>query len=379
MKNVLIEGWRGINHSYALVNQHQLIELQKININLFHTDLPYCSEDWNRQKNANGFDEQSNKAIQSIPGPASTDQRFDVIYRISFPYRYYPGNSERLYVFGTSEFQHIKGYVFNNGLGDAIKNPGLKVVTPSNWSKIGFLKSGFQEDQIEVIPHGIDPAVYRPISPQSRKQGRSHLGVNDDDFVFLSVGSMIGNKGIDVLLKAFSVLRKKFAHLRLVLKDQSNLYGIFPKDILAMLINEFPEQFSDEVISSIRFISRNLTFAQLNELYGCADCYISPYRAEGFNLPPLEAAASGVPIIVTGGGATDDYCHDSFAMKIHGRQISDETGTYIEPDLDSLIEQMTTLIENKNKEINPVKAVEFIHQNFTWESCTRKLADSFGC
>ena len=379
MKNILVEGWRGINHSYALVNQHQLLELKKLNVNIFHTDLPYFNKGWNKQTNANGFDELSNQVIRSIPGPPSTIQRFDITYRISFPYRYYPANSDRLYVFGTAEYQSIDGLVFNNDLSDSIKNPNVKIVTPSNWSKVGFLKSGFQEDQIEVIPHGIDPNVYKPISADKRKQARDILGLNDDDFAILSLGAITWNKGIDVLLQAFSLLRKKFRHIKLVLKDQSNLYGIFARDILGELIKEYPDRFSDEVISSIGFMSMNLTFHDLNGLYGCADCYISPYRAEGFNLTPLEAAASGVPIIVTEGGATDDYCHNSFAMKIRGKQITKANETYIEPNLDSLIEQMTILIEDRNDEIDQVNAVEFIKKNFTWSICTRKLVDSFGC
>jgi len=379
MKNVLIEGWRSINHSYALVNQYQLLELKKLNINLFHTDLPYFDASWNKQTNANGFDELSNQVIQSIPGTTSKSQKFDITYRISFPYRYYPSNSDRLYVFGTAENQSIDGKVLYNDLDDSIKNPNFKIVTPSNWSKVGFLKFGFQEDQIVVIPHGIDPNVYKPVSADRRKQVRDSLGLKDGDFVILSLGAMSWNKGIDVLLHAFSLLRKKFCHIRLVLKDQSNLYGIFARDTLAELIREYPDRFSDEVVSSIGFISMNLTVHDLNGLYGCADCYISPYRAEGFNLTPLEAAASGVPIIVTDGGATDDYCHNSFAMKICGKQITQANKTYIEPNLDSLIDQMTILIENRNNEINPVKAVEFINKNFTWATCTRKLADSFGC
>ena len=31
-KNLLIEGWRGINHSYAMINQYQIRELLKNNM-----------------------------------------------------------------------------------------------------------------------------------------------------------------------------------------------------------------------------------------------------------------------------------------------------------------------------------------------------------
>jgi hypothetical protein len=43
--SLLIEGWRGLNHSYGLVNQYQILELLKIDgLRLFHHDLPFFNE-----------------------------------------------------------------------------------------------------------------------------------------------------------------------------------------------------------------------------------------------------------------------------------------------------------------------------------------------
>ena len=38
--NILIEGWRGINHSYSLVNQWQIDELKKT-CEIFFKDAPF--------------------------------------------------------------------------------------------------------------------------------------------------------------------------------------------------------------------------------------------------------------------------------------------------------------------------------------------------
>jgi glycosyltransferase involved in cell wall biosynthesis len=379
MKSVLIEGWRGINHSYSLVNQNQLLELLKRDIKLFHMDMPYWKENWNTNSNHSGFDEASSHAIQSIPKPTEKNQKFDITYRIDYPYRFYPTNCDKLYVFGTSEYQTIENidYVYNNDFSNSRNNPDVKIITPSQWSKVGFLKAGFQESQIEVIPHGINPAIYKPISAEQRKQFRDKLKCKDDDFVLLSLGAMTQNKGIDKLVIAFSILKKSFPQLRLLLKDQRSLYGVAVENVVNPLIQKYPQYFNQTVLNSILFINGNLSLQDLNLLYGCIDCYVSPYRAEGFNLTPLEAAASGVPVVVTGGGATDDYFDSSFAMKISGTLVQNQNITYIEPDLESLLEQITILIENKNPQINPAKALEFIYQNFTWAICTQKLVDSF--
>ena len=44
---VKLEGWRGISHSYALVNQYQMLELKKRRgITLFHRDRPFPDPRW---------------------------------------------------------------------------------------------------------------------------------------------------------------------------------------------------------------------------------------------------------------------------------------------------------------------------------------------
>ena len=84
---ICIEGWRKINHSYALVNQRQLIELTKYPVLLKHRDVSFYNKNWNERKNFNGFSIEDNLIIDSIEFPKE-DEIFDVIYRISFPYNF---------------------------------------------------------------------------------------------------------------------------------------------------------------------------------------------------------------------------------------------------------------------------------------------------
>jgi len=88
---------------------------------------------------------------------------------------------------------------------------------------------------------------------------------------------------------------------------------------------------------------------QMAMLYRVADAYVTPYRGEGFNMPVLEAAASGVPVICTAGGSTDDFVDDSFALKIRSRltsiSIGDKVGDCLEPDVDHLTDLMCDVID----------------------------------
>ena len=64
------------------------------------------------------------------------------------------------------------------------------------------------------------------------------LKLKNDDFVFLNAGNMSSNKGIDYLLVAFAILRKKYKNLKLIIKDQSNLYGTSGKDIFLIRVGQ---------------------------------------------------------------------------------------------------------------------------------------------
>ena len=91
---------------------------------------------------------------------------------------------------------------------------------------------------------------------------------------------------------------------------------------------------------------------KMAQIYGAADAYVSAYRAEGFNLPVLEAAACGLPVICTEGGSTDDFVGDAFALKIKSRLlpivIDDQIGDILEPDVGHLFELMLKVMDSQS-------------------------------
>lgn len=369
---LVVEGWRHIDSSFALVNQAQLLELlERPGIGLSHRDAPMY-ENWRPAPGDAGLGAEATERIAAIPAPGA--ERADALYRISFPYRLGPGNAERVFVFMTSE-NHVfsPGHFSGDDPGD-YRRHGVRIIAPSRWSKEGIVAAGFDEADVAIVPHGVDARAFSPLEPAARADARARLGVASGDVLFANVSAMTDNKGVDKLVLAFATLRQKYRNLRLVLKDQSYLYGTSAAGFLEVFRSRVPQLASEGVMGAIRVVPTRLDRAALREIYCAADAYVSPYRSEGFNLPPLEAAACGTPCLVTAGGATEDYFHPGFAARIESTPaFSDKRGRYFEPSLDHLIALMEDVVLGRRVVHDPQQGRRWVADNFSWTRAVDRL------
>ena len=373
---ICLEGWSKINHSFSISCVNKLLEFIKLPLDLKFKETSYANNLWNYSNNFHGFSEKNTKKILSIK-PPEKNEFFDIIYRISYPFNFQKSNSKKLFVFATSEFQNINDMFINEIPGNFSYRDDLKIITPSKWSRLGFIESGFNSNQIKIVPLGVDCDIFYPVSLERKNEIRNKLKLKKEDFIILNVGNMSSNKGIDYLIVAFAILKKRYKHLKLILKDQSNLYGISGRDIFLKTKKGINGHLLDEdVENDIIFLSKNMTISILNDLYNISDCYVSPYRAEGFNLGPLEAAATGTPIIVTEGGSTDDYFNEDSGLQIKSKFINSNNHKYLEPSLESLVENTSLIIQNPRKYGNK-KSIKFIRDNFSWKKTVEKIYNIF--
>ena len=377
MKSLCVEGWRDINHSFSLLNQWQLLQFLEEDFNLYHRDMPFLKGSWNRKTNGSGLSKKQKDQISSIASP-SEEQIFDVIYRINFPFNLAEGNANKIYVFGAPSFGHCKGKIVGASPKEACERGNLEIITCSKWSKMAFLNSGFSEEKIKVIPLGVQPSSYYPIESNRRKEFRQKLGFNEDDFILLNVGALTPNKGIDLILNAYCDLKSSFPRIKLIIKDSSNLYDRTLTDIVKKIIGKKKNNIDYNLLSDVINISQNLDINGMKSLYNISDAYISPYLAEGFNLPPLEAAACGVPILVTAGGATDEYYSKEIGLQISSKKQIDQNGNiYMLPEYESLIMGIKSLLQSK-KSFDHKSCSKYVHKNFNWELTSRSLLKQFG-
>lgn len=360
---LIVEGWRFLAHSYAIVNQWQCLSLlRRSDVTLAIRDLPYYMAHWPQVHGL--FPAEADAALKALPMAAEGEEG-DATLRLSFPLDYTLAG-ERTWVFGTSELKDIAPNAVKGGL-DMLRQCQAGVITPSQWSKQGFMIAGIEERRIAVIPHGADPVIFRP-DDALREEARQRFNLTG--FTFISVGAMITNKGMDLLLKAFAAVLERYPDCQLILKGNDALYP--SKDFLSRTFATLPAGAQSKVLARLIYMGGTVSMADMATLYRSADAYVSPYRAEGFNMPVLEAASCGLPIICTAGGSTDDFTDPSFTLHVSAQPVQmsyeDRVVSMLEPDLEHLTAQMIRAIEDEawRRQAHEASAA-FVRAGFTWD------------
>ncbi|RKP53188.1 glycosyltransferase family 1 protein [Cohnella endophytica] len=135
--------------------------------------------------------------------------------------------------------------------------------------------------------------------------GKEHIHDHNADPLFLSkinegrpfllaVSSMSPNKNFGSILQAVELMGK--VDFDIVIAGGTN-----PK----IFSSSHPTD-----LSAYRYLGY-VDDSQLRTLYENADCFIYPSYYEGFGLPPLEAMASGCPVIVSNTASLPEVCGDA--------------------------------------------------------------------
>jgi len=385
MKTLCIEGWRGVNHSIAMVNQHQLLALlDEPGLCVYHRDLPFFMAHWNARQLPAGFAADEQARIQAVPEPPPGEP-VDCLFRIASPFRTAFDPAQKTLSFMVTECWLVDP-CFDRVPVDtaAFTRDANRIVTPSHWARDRLVDYGFDGERIHVVPHGVKAATFRPLPDEARRQARQQLGVAEDETLFLNVGVATWNKGLDLLIAAFADVRRRQPRARLLIKENKGLYGLGVDRIVAELQRDRPGLLDDNTLAGISVISTPLDQQQLRTMYAVADAYVSPYRAEGFNLPVLEAMACGTPAIVTAGGATDDFCPDGLACRVAARpgtraEVPQDVGPFLVPEHDALVQAMARVADGGMARDDALRRQqrEQLVARFDWPAVSHRLAALF--
>ena len=198
-----------------------------------------------------------------------------------------------------------------------------------------ILQNNFtQSNKLKIIANGssngIDTTFFSPdqVTELERVTLREKLNIQPDNFVFVFVGRIVSDKGINELIKAFSQLQaveNKPTGIKLL------LVGGLENDLDPLNPETLAEINQNKDIISVGFQQ------DVRSFFAIADALVFPSYREGFPNVVMQAGAMGLPSIVS----DINGCNEII--------IEGENGLIIPPkNVEKLKEKMLTLAKDKN-------------------------------
>ncbi|CAC9976406.1 glycosyltransferase family 4 protein [Flavobacterium panici] len=125
------------------------------------------------------------------------------------------------------------------------------------------------------------------ISSEQKTLLAKHLNIIPTDFVFIFVGRLVSDKGINELVKSFNELSKDYSNAKLI------------------LVGSFEEELDPLDVNTLQIINENsrilsVGFQQdVRSYFAISDCLVFPSYREGFPNVVMQAGAMGLPSIVS--------------------------------------------------------------------------------
>jgi glycosyltransferase involved in cell wall biosynthesis len=364
--NIVWEGSQFVTHSLALINReicYNIIKANNSNLSI----VPYEDDRLNPDQDPKlsllkeydvRFKEQVDEAVADLPyvwirhqWPPKEEPPIGAKWIIMQPWEYTAHRKDFLEIFHQAE----------------------EIWTPSNYSRKTFIDSGIEPNKVQIIPNGIDPEVFKPNGNKYNLKTKKKLKL-------LFIGGSIMRKGIDILLNVYFNIFERSDDVCLVIKD-------FGSDTFyqGQNISDKLKEYQNNInLPEIELINENLTQDEMVSLYRSCDVFISPYRGEGFCLPALEAMACGLPVVVTEGGATDDFVDESCGWlvpaeyqaigdNLNGKETQGEVG-WLLPDQKVLGFIMKEISVNPSKLFSMGLIGSFRARKYwTWRNSTLKV------
>lgn len=259
----------------------------------------------------------------------------------------------------------------------SVLRPADQVWVPSVWGQSVLIANGIPDSKIFVVPEGVDGALFH-----------AHLRTKwsvDRPFRFLSVGKYEQRKSFDETLEAFAQTFGNTDGIELIIK--SNYFTNHEQKAQAL-----QKKILDLNLNNVTVLWGRMESSAIAELYRSCDAFVFPTKGEGWGLPLIEAAASGLPIItVPYSGHTEfvqhmansvvgvNYVMTDITCPEYQRYYPDinrDWGQWARPDVYSIGNAFQTVCrEYETLYQNAQKNSEIIRNRFGWQaSVDRALA-----
>lgn len=169
-----------------------------------------------------------------------------------------------------------------------------KIYPNSNGLKNIITQEGFcKPEKIKIIANGssngINTQIFNPeiVSNEDQLHLKKTLGIAPTDFVFIYVGRLTGDKGINELLLVFQKIAMEFKNTKLL------LVGFFETNLDPLQKDTLCEIKNNAQVIHVPFQN------DVRPYYAISDVLVFPSYREGFPNAILEAGAMGLPTIAS--------------------------------------------------------------------------------
>jgi glycosyltransferase involved in cell wall biosynthesis len=207
--------------------------------------------------------------------------------------------------------------------------------------------------KIDVIYNSYDPRFGVEPDRDAVERVRERYQLHDD-FV-LYAGNVKPHKNLERLIEAFHIVRDRgLDHLKLVLiGDEISKYTALRRAIHRHQLHNY-----------VRFLGY-LPEDTLAVMYRLAGVFVFPSLYEGFGLPPLEAMASGTPVVTSNVSSLPEVAGDAALLVDPYDAVAIADGIY------RVLTDHTLRSELQRR--GPERA-----RQFSWESSVRRVREIYG-
>jgi len=195
------------------------------------------------------------------------------------------------------------------------KKKNIPIIVVSEQARTDTIEyANYPGELVHAVYNGIDHNAFYPLENSSKENKRFRL---------IYCGGLGERKNIGLLLKAYKNVEQKYNN-----ETELLIAGAHPDK------TKWPSLAKHLNLDTVTF-SGFLPDEQMNAFYNSADLMVFPSLYEGFGFSPLEAMATGTPVLSAKGGSLEE--------------ISGGGALLFDYDLTELTEKIISLINSRSK------------------------------
>ena len=209
-------------------------------------------------------------------------------------------------------------------------------------------------DKIDIIPNGVEASRFDSLEGQDLSQWRNMYALPSEQILF-SVGRVVYEKGLHVLIKAMPLILAQQPSAKLVIAGKGPELDSLRSLAWSLGVGE--------KVLLTGFISDE----DRDRLFKIADCAVFPSLYEPFGIVALEAMAARCPVVVTEvGGLQDVVQHAETGITVYG------------DNPDSLAWGILHTLQHPEWAVTRVEnAHRVVREEYNWERIARMTASVY--